>query len=54
MKRQLTLLILLIALASCRDSAIIQCIDSKVEQGISASHAEEKCEEARADSQIIK
>jgi hypothetical protein len=52
MKTLLTFFIIVIASTSCRDSALDRCIDSKVEQGMSASDAREECEEARADSQI--
>lgn len=52
MKKLFTILIVITALTSCRDSALDRCIDSKVEQGMSASDAREECEEARADSQI--
>jgi hypothetical protein len=45
-------LILLTVITSCRDSAMDRCIDSKVEQGMSANDAREECEEDRADSQI--
>jgi hypothetical protein len=52
MKKLFAILIVITALTSCRDSALDRCIDSKVEQGMSASDAREECEEARADSQI--
>ncbi|WP_189663354.1 MULTISPECIES: hypothetical protein [unclassified Polaribacter] len=52
MKKLLTILIITITLTSCRDSALGKCIDTKVEQGMSASDARDECEEARADSKI--
>ena len=52
MKKLLIILIISTALTSCGDSDLDQCIDSKVEQGMSASDAREECEEDGADSQI--
>ena len=52
MKKLLIFFNVVTALTSCRDSLLDKCIDSKIEQGMSASDARDECEEVRADSQI--
>lgn len=52
MKKIFLILILSATLFSCRDFAMDRCMDSKIEEGMSASEARQECREARDDSRI--
>ena len=52
MKKLSIALIVFSSLSSCGDSALDSCIDSKVEEGMSASEARKECEEQRSDAKI--